>query len=193
MSGQIMEYEKLADPQAAAVYIEMYERALPPSRIDKEHGWPAGTAAKLAVKVWAADKPDEPEPDPDRLPSITTLSDAQRADILERWNGGQTARELADEYEVDLLSVKNMISHRGRASGADRREGADRRGRPKTRPEGGASIRVLSSELRAECADRWRTFGGDRTVGELAALYGIDYDSMHAFLEAERKRRRKGA
>lgn len=187
MSGQIMEYEKLADPQAAAVYIEMYERALPPSRIDKEYGWPAGTAAKLAVKVWAADKPDEPEPDPDRLPSITTLSDAQRADILERWNGGQTARELADEYEVDLLSVKNMLSRRGSASGTDRR------GRPKTANGDGVSIRLLDKEQRKECADRWRTFGGDRTVGELAALYGIEYDSMHAFLQYERKRRRKGA
>ena len=101
-------------------YLDLWEEGFTPSEIDYRRGWPEGTARKLLSRFWLADREKaqrtrQRTDDPDRLPSVMSLAKFEREDILRRiLDEGETSNALAEEYGVDLISLRNWVGRRKR-------------------------------------------------------------------------------
>ena len=108
------------DDSTRLAYLDLWEEGFTPSEIDYRRGWPSGTARKLLSKLWLADREKAQRTrmradDPDRLPSVMSLAPFEREDILRRiLDKGETSNALAEEYGVDLISLRNWVGRKKR-------------------------------------------------------------------------------
>lgn len=116
-----MDISTTGNRETTLAYLDMYEDELAPSEIDFKRGWPDGKAARLIADFWAQDKAAHQSKqlradDPDRLPSVMSLAPFERERILQAHEQrSATLQELAEEYGVDLVSLKNFVARKKRA------------------------------------------------------------------------------